>query len=176
LMACQPGCECGDCMKPRDTPDPAPVSKNLISSNTQCEFGKYDSEPFPVSGDATYWYARAVYWKRECERNTGEQTKMSLTEPLHESHEPHEPHEPSTPGYKYKYPILKIPVKYTPNDDGSWTSTNPCVEVPIGCGLVALDVLDLMQLQNILSVEVANDSLIGPKITAIKYVRDRTGW
>ena len=166
-------------MKPRDTPDPAPVSKNLISSNTQCEFGKYDSEPFPVSGDATYWYARAVYWKRECERNTGVQgTPFCVPEKLIEPHV-----KPNVkPNEKTKYPMFKIVptsvfkmVPTSVNDDGSpMTKSDEAGETYVKVYL--LDVLDLMQIQSIFALAGDNENPIGAKIAAIKYVRDRTGW
>ncbi len=52
-----------------------------IDSHTSCEFGKYDSEPFPTVGDAKYWYTRAVYWKCQCERENGHQDSMNFAEP-----------------------------------------------------------------------------------------------
>ena len=158
-------------MKPRDTPDPAPVSKNLISSNTQCEFGKYDSEPFPVSGDATYWYARAVYWKRECERNTGVQgTPFRVPERLIQPYV--KPYVKPNEKPQMKYPLFKF--KVSPMSDGS-PMTNPCKSIPL-TGLIGLDVLDLMQIQSVFAAASENPNLIGAKVAAIKYVRDRTGW
>jgi hypothetical protein len=49
------------------------IETRFVKSDTRTTFGTYDSEPFPVQGDVTYWYTRAVYWKREAERNTGVQ-------------------------------------------------------------------------------------------------------
>jgi hypothetical protein len=56
-------------------------SRGNLDSHTLCEFGKYDSEPFPTIGDVTYWYTRAVYWKRQCDRTAGQQHTLSFIEP-----------------------------------------------------------------------------------------------
>lgn len=51
-----------------------------IDSHTDTDFGKYDVEPYPVSGNAYYWYQRAVYWKREANRKEGIQQTMEFKE------------------------------------------------------------------------------------------------
>ena len=57
-----------------ETIDERPV----IGSHTKTEFGIYDSEPFPVEGNAYYWYIRAVYWKREANRREGVQATLEF--------------------------------------------------------------------------------------------------
>jgi hypothetical protein len=52
----------------------------IIGSHTATECGIYDAEPFPVEGNAYYWYIRAVYWKREANRKEGVQQTMDFTE------------------------------------------------------------------------------------------------
>lgn len=51
-----------------------------VNSHTPTDFGKYDEEPFPVEGNAYYWYLRATYWKRQANRNDGVQATMDFTE------------------------------------------------------------------------------------------------
>jgi hypothetical protein len=55
-------------------------TKPIIGSHTPTDFGKYDTEPFPVEGNAYYWYQRAVYWKREAHRKEGVQQTMEFQE------------------------------------------------------------------------------------------------
>src|ERR1039458_2707504 len=154
-MACQPGCECRDCMEPRDTPDSTRVD-GFVRSNERCEFGMYDSEPFPISGNVGFWYTRAVYWKRECERNTGVQGPFCVPERLIEPHA--EPEKPQTK-YPPKYPMFKMVPTSSVNDDGS-PMTNPCKSIPL-TGLMGLDVLDLMQIQGIFALAGDNPNPIG---------------
>ena len=52
--------------------------KPMIGSHTMTEFGIYDAEPFPVEGNAYYWYIRAVYWKRESGRKEGVQSTIDF--------------------------------------------------------------------------------------------------
>jgi hypothetical protein len=51
-----------------------------VNSHTPTDFGKYDEEPFPVEGNAYYWYLRATYWKRQANRNEGVQATMDFQE------------------------------------------------------------------------------------------------
>jgi hypothetical protein len=55
-------------------------TKPVIGSHTDTEFGRYDAEPFPVEGNAYFWYQRAVYWKREANRKDGVQATMEFKE------------------------------------------------------------------------------------------------
>jgi hypothetical protein len=134
-MACQPGCECSLCCIPQAKPyyieDPTPVDPQpttlrfSVDSHEPCEFGQYDSEPFALVGDAKYWYTRAVFWKRECERKKGFQNSMNFVDEEH---------------------------------GGSHS------------GLINTDHV------NTLLQGTGDQSSIGAKIQAIKYVLEVTGW
>lgn len=57
-----------------------PINERVsIDSHTRTEHGLYDDEPFSVSGNAYYWYQRAVYWKRQALRAEGQQKVMDFT-------------------------------------------------------------------------------------------------
>lgn len=67
-------------------------TKPMIGSHTTTEFGLYDAEPFPVEGNAYYWYIRAVYWKRMANRKEGVQGTMEFVEKSHVVYDGPNPH------------------------------------------------------------------------------------